>query len=485
MILYFKKKSFIYFYFILKILYFIYPYNDFLKKIYLKKYLFDDILNYVELKSNFNKFFLNQLINKFNNIFLTIKTLNYDLNLLEIFQIINIFEGNFDKWKYHQINLLKFQENLSNKSNLINKTNIRYIDDGYFLRTIGSHYTVDATIKAMKLGLIKKQKIYCKLTDKSQSCNDFMINKWKKYIKFVDRSSKKNNYLIPHHIYIPIYNNSFFHSHSSGLKINKMWDKLKKPPLINFSNTEIKLCNKILLKMGINKNDWFVTVHLRTSNYKGSDNYRDVNINDYIEAFNLIINCGGKIVLMGSKGDKTLKNFNNNFIDYANSSNKSPIMDIFLCSNCKFMFGTSSGLSAISYLFQKPIALTNYLPTSTLYLRNTDLFIPRLLKFKKTNKIVPFSQQFSWPCSFGISSGHYKNIMKMNFISNSEDEIYHIAKEMLVKLGIIKEAQKFLSKKDKILFKKISNKTLLSDEIFPLECNISNYFLKKHISYLN
>ena len=42
---------------------------------------------------------------------------------------------------------------------------------------------------------------------------------------------------------------------------------------------------------------------------------------------------------MGSKGDKTLKNFNNNFIDYANSSNKSPIMDIFLCSNCKFMFG--------------------------------------------------------------------------------------------------------------------------------------------------
>ena len=90
MILYFKKKSFIYFYFILKILYFIYPYNDFLKKIYLKKYLFDDILNYVELKSNFNKFFLNQLINKFNNIFLTIKTLNYDLNLLN-FQIINIF----------------------------------------------------------------------------------------------------------------------------------------------------------------------------------------------------------------------------------------------------------------------------------------------------------------------------------------------------------------------------------------------------------
>ena len=160
-------------------------------------------------------------------------------------------------------------------------------------------------------------------------------------------------------------------------------------------------------------------------------------------------------------------------------------MDIFLCSNCKFMFGTSSGLSAISYLFQKPIALTNYLPTGTLYLRNTDLFIPRLLKFKKTNKIVPFSQQFSWPCSFGISSGHYKNIMKMNFISNSKDEIYHIAKEMLVKLGIIKEAQKFLSKKDKILFKKISNKTLLSDEIFPLECNISNYFLKKHISYLN
>ena len=34
---------------------------------------------------------------------------------------------------------------------------------------------------------------------------------------------------------------------------------------------------------------------------------------------------------------------------------------------------------------KKPIALTNYLPTSTLYLRKTDLFIPRLLKYKNTS----------------------------------------------------------------------------------------------------
>lgn len=425
------------------------------------------------------------MIINFNNIFNSINKNNYDLNLLEIYQVVNIFEGNFDKWKKNQIKLIDFQNNISNKFNTLNKSNIRYIENGYFLKTIGSHYTVDALIKSMKLGLIKKQNLFCKLPPNISLCNKFIIKKWSKYINFVDYNLNDRNFLIPHHIFIPVFNNKFFHSHSSGLIINKIWDKLKKPPLIKFNSKEIIYCNKILLNMGIQKNNWYVTVHLRTPNFKGSDSYRDVNIDDYKKAFELIINAGGKIILMGSKGDKSLINFDINFIDYANSQYKSDIMDIFLCSNCKFMFGTSSGLSAISYLFKKPIALTNYLPTSTLYLRKTDLFIPRLLKYKNTSKILPFSKQFNWPFSFGISSGHFTNILNVKFISNSEDEIYNIAKEMLEKLKLIKVKKKISAKKEQMLFKKLSKKTLLSDEIFPLECNISNYFLKKYSKYLS
>lgn len=425
------------------------------------------------------------MIINFNNIFNSINKNNYDLILLEIYQVVNIFEGNFDKWKKNQIKLIDFQNNISNRFNTLNKSNIRFIENGYFLKTIGSHYTVDALIKSMKLGLIKKQKLLCKLPPNTSLCNKFLIKKWSKYINFVDYNVDDRNFLIPHHIFIPVFNNKFFHSHSSGLKINNLWDKLKKPPLIKFNSKEIIYCNKILLNMGIKKNNWYVTVHLRTPNFKGSDSYRDVNIDDYKKAFELIINAGGKIILMGSKGDKSLINFDINFIDYANSQYKSDIMDIFLCSNCKFMFGTSSGLSAISYLFKKPIALTNYLPTSTLYLRKTDLFIPRLLKYKNTSKILPFSKQFSWPFSFGISSGHFTNILNVKFISNSEDEIYNIAKEMLEKLKLFKVKKKISAKKEQMLFKKLSKKTLLSDEIFPLECNISNYFLKKYSKYLS
>ena len=480
-----KKKIFKIYFYLIKLFFFIYPANQYFKKIYLKKFLFDQILNYVNLNSNFNLLKFYKLINKFNYIFNSINKDNYDFNLLEINQVVNIFEGDFDKWKKNQIELINFQNNISKKFNSINKTNLRYIENGYFFKTIGSHYTVDALIKSMKLGLIKKQMLFCKLPSQIHLCNKFMITKWSKYINFVDSNIDDQRFLIPHHIYIPIFNDKFFHSHSSGLKINTIWDKQKKPSLIKFNSQEIISCNSILLKMDVKKKDWFVTVHLRTSNFKGPDTYRDVNINDYKKAFQLIINAGGKIILMGSRGDKSLINFNENFIDYANSQYKSDIMDIFLCSHCKFMFGTSSGLSAISFLFKKPIALTNYLPTSTLYLRKTDLFIPRLLKYKNTNKIVPFSKQFSWPFSFGISSGHFTNIFKVNFISNSEDEIYNVAKEMLEKLKLLRVNKKITAQKEQKIFKKLSKKTLLSDEIFPLECNISNYFLKKYSKHLS
>ena len=57
-------------------------------------------------------------------------------------------------------------------------------------------------------------------------------------------------------------------------------------PLFKIKNDEI--ISKNLLKIGIKENDWYVTIHVRESKFKGEESYRDSNINNYIDAINFI-----------------------------------------------------------------------------------------------------------------------------------------------------------------------------------------------------
>ena len=72
------------------------------------------------------------------------------------------------------------------------------------------------------------------------------------------------------------------------------------------------------------------------SSYKGSDSYRDVNIENYIDSFKEISKLGGHIIRMGSSEQKKLDLKIQNLIDYPHSGFKSDIMDLFYGQNCKF-----------------------------------------------------------------------------------------------------------------------------------------------------
>ena len=102
----------------------------------------------------------------------------------------------------------------------------------------------------------------------------------------------------------------------------------------------------------------------------------------------------------------------------------------FFCATAKFMIGTSSGLSALSYIFGVPLALTNLLPTATVYLSKRDMFIPRILKSKKNNNLLKFSEIFSPPINIAMIDGSYRNLLELDFVENTSDEIFNLVKEM-------------------------------------------------------
>ena len=127
---------------------------------------------------------------------------------------------------------------------------------------------------------------------------------------------------------------------------------------------KINIESKNLLKpLGIDlQRDWFVTLHARESGYAENKNserefFRNGNIDDYNLAIDFIIKSGGKVVRVGDKSMRKIKE-KQGLIDYAHSDYKSKTRYSF-SSKPKFCIATSSGFFSIACLFDVPVILTN------------------------------------------------------------------------------------------------------------------------------
>ena len=270
--------------------------------------------------------------------------------------------------------------------------NIRFISATDLFNTIGLIYTIDGYIKSVLLGFTPKYKLYCLVHRevRGKAINQFLIDKFSKYIEFIYDDIIINKYK-PYEGILNSFHGNFtkleneysLYAQSGTIKINQIWYDRKNKPLFNFTSDEIELGWKNLYKYGVKKNDWFVAVHVRDPSFKGVETHRDVDIADYFKSFKSITSRGGWVIRLGDSKVKPLPKLKN-VIDYPISNIRSDFMDIFISSKAKFMIGTSSGMSAVSSIFDTPVAMTNYQPLMTLYLKENDLYLPRLLKLKKT-----------------------------------------------------------------------------------------------------
>ena len=135
-------------------------------------------------------------------------------------------------------------------------------------------------------------------------------------------------------------------------------------PFLSLSNKDKHESKNLLKPLGIDlQRDWFVTLHARESGYAENKNserefFRNGNIDDYNLAIDFIIKSGGKVVRVGDKSMRKIKE-KQGLIDYAHSEYKSKKLDILLAANSKFCIATSSGFFSIACLFDVPVILTN------------------------------------------------------------------------------------------------------------------------------
>ena len=266
-------------------------------------------------------------------------------------------------------------------------------------------------------------------------CNKFLANKWKEHL-----------IIIPSFILYPVIrlNNSiakklkFSNSHKIILKPFDTEGVLSKTkPTIKFTKKEIFFAENKLYKNNINFNK-IVCLIVRDSEYLKQKfpsqdfsyhDYRDCEIDNYIETVKYLNDNGITVIRMGRVVKKKMSYKNKLFIEYSGSEIESDFMDIFLGYKCLFGISSGTGWEAVpAFLFRKPMVFTNFSPFGQL-ITTSNVFV-NLAKKHYSNKLKKYlcvSDIFKL-CAFDFEEYKKNNI---TIEENTSKELRDAVGEML------------------------------------------------------
>ena len=241
---------------------------------------------------------------------------------------------------------------------------------------------------------------------------------------------KDFGYIIPtigkEKLWVPAGNNKFCSKNALNLNWSKQYKNFQ-PPKINANKLEIG--NNFLFDLGLPKNQWFVCLHVRER--KNKNEVRNAEIKNYIKAINYIISKGGFVIRIGDPDSPKLPKMKN-LIDYANSKNRTPLIDLVILSNCNFILGTGSGPNMAAHLFDRKVIGSNLTEWSH-SISFCKISILKHFRSKKENKILSIREMLNAP--YHIQRvGNYLH-KDYELIDNSPEEIELLVKSQLESLG--------------------------------------------------
>ncbi len=202
-------------------------------------------------------------------------------------------------------------------------------------------------------------------------------------------------------------------------------------------------CQAILRRLGVQPEQWYVCLHIRTGHYHGdpSSYHRNSRIENYIEAMRYIRSLGGIVIRLG---DSVPLGYEDYYIDYPNTSFRSELMDLFLIKHCRFFWGTNSGVFDTALLLGIPTLAVNV--SDYLFVRpykSIDIFIYKPIFSYVQKKIISFHEAFQISgdiihtnCNISVFERFNK---EYELIENTSEEIAGAVKEMLSNLECLSE----------------------------------------------
>lgn len=339
-----------------------------------------------------------------------------------------------DRYRNHQV-LLRAEAGLASVPISISRD--------IFTSNYTVHAFLDTHLKAMKLGWAPEREIIAPLSKKSRVWNPVMTRYWGRYVTTVrlgDEELPALDALEPLFnedltIAATIHGRSVYIEHAKA-QVQTEWERQGRSPLLTFDEADAVVCAREMEALGLPAGAPFVTLHVRDNGSKTgswttsgtSDDFRNADISTYLEAVKIITERDWYVVRVGDPAMKPVPP-QKGLIDYAHSSIRSNLLDVYLFSQCKFFIGTSSGPILIPHVFGTPILGTNYAPLSArLHAGNTLLLLKRLRH--QSGRYVPFSEALESPVG-SLFLGESVAEAGYRYEDNTSEEIADAVQEML------------------------------------------------------
>ena len=269
---------------------------------------------------------------------------------------------------------------------------------------------------------------------------------------------------------------------------------------IDFTKKEIQKGYECLNNFGLNKNSKFVCLIVRDNEYlkniyqqtqntiTSRHQYRNSDINNYLEACEYLTTQGYFVFRMGVKASEQFNTNNPMIIDYAFSSKRSAFLDIFLGSRCEFCISTATGFDAIPVIFRKPVLFINYLPVGDFFTFSKKFMLTTKLHYsKKLKKNIFLKEIFDNKVGFSVHSNIFTT-NNVDLIQMTSVEILNAVKDMLKYINNNFNLNNFDNEKQ-IDFWRVYNNNLIkyneSESHGKLKAKIAPSFLKNIYESLN
>ncbi|MGK7873283.1 MAG: TIGR04372 family glycosyltransferase [Xenococcaceae cyanobacterium] len=206
-------------------------------------------------------------------------------------------------------------------------------------------------------------------------------------------------------------------------------------PKVKLPDERKQLAEEQRILLGLPKDSRFFCLHVRESGYWNEDQKiakpRVASIDNYIDAIKTITDKGIWVVRMGDKTMKPLPK-KERIIDYALTEFKSPLMDLYLVSECDAYVGMQSGILDLAVLFQRPIILTNMYNWLFGYhlFKKSDVGIFKHVYSKPKKKMLTVREWLMDPYE-ATNTNPLSLQDNYDFIENTSEELREVVEEFL------------------------------------------------------
>ena len=205
------------------------------------------------------------------------------------------------------------------------------------------------------------------------------------------------------------------------------WAEQGRSPLLSVSASDMQSGREVLTALGVPADAWYVGLHVREGSYHGESSggmstHRNAQIEDYFPAIKAITDRGGYVIRLGDSSMRPLPEMPR-VLDYALSAQKSPQADIFFCATCRFIIGTTSGLTTAALSFGTPMLLVNCISNDwQLWSADTD-FVVKPVWDTRGKRALSFAKTYSQPVQGYLINALVMRRHGLEAIPNTPEEI--------------------------------------------------------------